>query len=82
MPASRAVHCFDRVTAGKTTWNGEGLQIVALAAIVVDPVASLQMGNFCKAVVTHGKASAGLPEWGAGLRDVLNPSNDKGCLEQ
>ena len=60
MPASRAVHCIDRVTAGKTTWYGEDLQISALALIVVDPVASLQMGDLCKAVVTHGKASADL----------------------
>ena len=67
MPASRVVVTNDQVTTGKTTWNGEGLQAIALAPILllqhkfwVNPVASLHMGDLCKAVVTHGKASAGL----------------------
>ena len=68
MPASRAAHQLDRVAAGKTTWYGEGLQVGADAPIVVNPVASLQMGDLCKAVVTHGKASA----------DSLNGSQLKG----
>ena len=69
------------MATGKTTWYGESLQTVALAAVLANPVASLHMGDLCKAVVTHGKASAGLFKR-VSLRDVLNPSDDKGCLEQ
>ena len=57
-PASRAAKLSDRGAAGKTTWNGEGLLYCLWTG--ANPVASLQQGDLCKAVVTHGKASAGL----------------------
>ena len=66
------------MATGKTTWYGEGLQTVT---VLVNPVASLHIGDLCKAVVTHGKASAGLYNR-VSLRDVLNPPDEKGCLEQ
>ena len=61
------------LAAGKTTWNGEGLHHWA------DPVASSCGVTHSAAVVTHGKASVGSP-CGVGLRDVLNPFDDKECF--
>ena len=77
-PASRVTtHTADRaVVTGETTWNGEGHHLLQQSA---NPVASLHGATYGKAVVTHAKASVSSDR--ADLRDVLNPSDDKGCCE-
>ena len=67
---------FGRVAAGETTWYGEGLHSKGLIPWRAGRGRPLHSRRNAR------KGVGWSPTQGAGLRDVLDPPDDKGCLEQ
>jgi hypothetical protein len=80
MPASRATTAscvwMNGLVAGKTTWYGEGyVAPCCFLGAICQSRGEHAQGDLCNAVVTHGKASAGLSVFmtGSRLKGRANP---------